>query len=66
MIKNIEIGEIIKIRGREYIVKETLGSNGIVTWHEPSLILLNKAITGIYKNPYLTNKLKRENQNEKN
>jgi len=50
MIKEISIGEIIRINQREFLVSET--AIGDSEKKRPSLILLNNAIKGIYRKSY--------------
>jgi len=44
-IKYIEIGEIIRIKNRDWLMIETTHKNGRVEWEQPTLIQLDKAIT---------------------
>ena len=44
MIKEIQIGEIIRIEGNEYIVVNTPHKNGRMDWEQPTLIKLNHFI----------------------
>ena len=52
MIKNIEIGEIITIKNRDWLMVETTHKNGSVEWEQPTLVLLDKILKGINKKPY--------------
>lgn len=52
VIQNIEIGEIIRIKNREWLMVETTHKNGKLSWEQPTLVLLNKILTGINKKPY--------------
>lgn len=53
MINNIKIGEIIRIKNREWLLIETTHKNGRMSWEQPTLILLNKLVKGINRKPYL-------------
>jgi len=57
MIKEIQIGEIIRINKREFILIETQVGNS--EKKRPSLILLKNAIHGIYRKPYF-NRIEKE------
>ena len=52
MIKNIEMGEIIIINRREWLMVETTHKNRSIEWEQPTLVLLDKILTGINKKPY--------------
>ena len=52
MIKNIEIGEIISIKNRDWIMVETTHKNGSIEWEQPTLVLLDHVLKGINKKPY--------------
>jgi len=51
-IKNIEIGEIIRIKNRDWVLVETTHKNGTIQWEQPTLILLNNILNGINRKPY--------------
>jgi len=52
MIKNIEIGEIIQIKNRDWLMVETTHKNGRMEWEQPTLILLDRMLVGVNKKPY--------------
>ena len=52
MLKEIEIGEIIKIKGKEYIIVNTPHKNGRMKWEQPTLIKLDTIIKNINRKPY--------------
>ena len=56
MIKIIEIGEIINIKNRDWLLVETTHKNGSMEWEQPTLVLLNKVLKGINKKPYYRKK----------
>jgi len=49
MIKNIEIGEIVTINRREWLMVS-------MEWEQPTLVLLDKVLKGINKKPYYKKK----------
>ena len=51
-IKDIEIGEIVTIKNRDWILVETPHKNGTMEWMQPTLVLLDKILKGINKKPY--------------
>ena len=50
MINKLEIGEILRIKGRDYILSET--SIGGTDKKKPHLILLDNTIKGMNRKPY--------------
>ena len=52
MIKEIEIGEIIRVGTKEYIIVNTPHKNGRIEWKQPTLIKLDTIITNINRKPY--------------
>ena len=52
MIREIKIGEIIRVGRKEYIIVNTLHKNGRMEWEQPTLIKLDTIIKNINRKPY--------------
>ena len=57
-IKQIQIGEIVRVEGdnRDWILTEVAGKNGTLEWLSPRLVLLEKLLMGYNKKVYYKRK----------